>query len=65
MTRDALTTTPPTPTGTHCCTCGRWTTAPVVIGYASTEDTGFTTHHACPHHLADPGPCTADHGTAT
>ncbi|WP_445402466.1 hypothetical protein ACSMX9_12870 [Streptomyces sp. LE64] len=66
MTREALTTAPPTESGTHCCRCGRWTTAPVVVGYGSGSTSGpeFITHHVCPQHVTAPGPCTADHGAA-
>ncbi|MER5490143.1 hypothetical protein [Streptomyces sp. NPDC002490] len=63
MTRDALTNAPPTEAGTHCCHCGRWTTAPVVLGYGSVSGTGFITHRVCPQHAGASGPCTADHHT--
>ncbi|MGX2997463.1 hypothetical protein JNUCC64_24925 [Streptomyces sp. JNUCC 64] len=77
MTRDALLLDgPPAETGAHCCVCGRWTTAPVVIGYTNhsghdgTGDATGTgpgpstapiTHHACPRHLVTGGECVADH----
>ncbi|MGX2996521.1 hypothetical protein JNUCC64_19975 [Streptomyces sp. JNUCC 64] len=65
MIRDALLHDgPPAETGAHCHVCGRWTTAPVVIGYTSRTstdgDTGYVTHHACPHDISD-GQRTADH----
>ncbi|MGX2996298.1 hypothetical protein JNUCC64_18805 [Streptomyces sp. JNUCC 64] len=63
MIREALLGGPPTETGTHCYVCGRWTTAPVVIGYTTRhapDGTGTgtdattgprsVTHHVCPHH---------------
>ncbi|MGX2996219.1 hypothetical protein JNUCC64_18390 [Streptomyces sp. JNUCC 64] len=61
MTRDALLHDgPPTETGAHCHTCGRWTTAPIVIGYTSRTstngDTTSITHHTCPHHLTNDRP---------
>ncbi|MGX2997204.1 hypothetical protein JNUCC64_23560 [Streptomyces sp. JNUCC 64] len=54
MIRDALIDGPPAESGAHCCACGRWTTAPVVIGYGSRDGTGFVPHHACPRHVTDP-----------
>ncbi|WP_445397095.1 hypothetical protein ACSMX9_24770 [Streptomyces sp. LE64] len=64
MTRDALISGPPAESGAHCCLCGRWTTAPVVIGYdCQGGGAGFVAHRVCPQHVATPGSCTANHGS--
>ncbi|MFF2024882.1 hypothetical protein ACFVW2_24130 [Streptomyces sp. NPDC058171] len=65
MTRDALTSEPPVPSGAHCCICGQWTVAPVVIGYSSASGPAFVTHRVCPQHVNTRGPCTTDHGSDT
>ncbi|MGX2995013.1 hypothetical protein JNUCC64_12055 [Streptomyces sp. JNUCC 64] len=59
MIRDALLNDPPTETGAHCYVCGRWTTAPVILGHTTHHDptnttTESTTHHTCPHHITTP-----------
>ncbi|MGX2996075.1 hypothetical protein JNUCC64_17630 [Streptomyces sp. JNUCC 64] len=63
MTRDALVSGPPAQSGAHCCVCGCWTTAPVVIGYGGTSRTGAVTHRVCPRHIGG-GACTVDHAPA-
>ncbi|MFD5554542.1 hypothetical protein ACFWIA_11960 [Streptomyces sp. NPDC127068] len=63
MTRDALLGGPPAESGAHCCLCGCWTAAPVVIGYGSQSGANFVTHRVCPRHVHTTGPCTANHDT--
>lgn len=63
MTRDALTGRVPEPPRERCCVCGRWTAAPVVIGYGRVGCGDAVTHHVCPEHVhaAASGPCAAEH----
>ncbi|MCX4664233.1 hypothetical protein [Streptomyces uncialis] len=53
----------PPVSGEHCCLCGRWTVAPVAIGYGSMSGSVSVTHHVCAEHVHARGPCTADHTT--
>lgn len=60
MRRDALTGHPPEPLRVRCCVCGRWTEAPVTIGYSSASGAWSVTHYVCPDHVVG-GRCAADH----
>ncbi|MFI6525545.1 hypothetical protein [Streptomyces uncialis] len=62
MTLDHLFPQVPPVHGEHCCLCGRWTIAPVTVGYGSMSGSVGVTHHVCAEHVHTRGPCTADHG---
>ncbi|SCK32935.1 hypothetical protein YW7DRAFT_02661 [Streptomyces sp. AmelKG-E11A] len=61
MTYDGLIPQVPPVRDEHRCLCGRWTVAPVVIGYGSTSGSVSVTHHVCAEHVHARGECTADH----
>lgn len=61
MTHDGGFPQVPPVSGEHCCLCGRWTEAFVVIGHGSMSGSVSVTHYVCAQHIHARGPCTVDH----